>query len=119
MNNKIMGKLGEEAAQNYLKKQGIRVIEINYRNKYGEIDIIAKEKDTIIFAEVKSRSSIKYGFPCEAVNIKKQQKIKTVALFYLQNQCIKKYKIRFDVIEVYFDENRKTVKDVKFIRNAF
>lgn len=119
MNNKIMGKLGEEVARNYLTKLGIRVIENNYKNKYGEIDIIAREKDTIIFAEVKSRSSIKYGLPCEAVNVVKQQKIKTVALYYLQSQSNKRYKMRFDVIEVYFDKDRNTVKDVKLIKNAF
>lgn len=119
MNNKTMGKLGEEVAKEYLKKQGIRVIENNYRNKYGEIDIIAKEKDTIVFAEVKSRSSIKYGFPCEAVNILKQHKIKTIALYYIQNHGLKAPKMRFDVIEVYFDKDRNTVKDIKIIKNAF
>ena len=102
MNNLTQGKSGEILAQKYLKKKGFKIIETNYKNKIGEIDIICydKKSNENIFVEVKTRSSLQMGLPCEAVDFRKQKKIKDTASLYLILN--KKYddKIRFDVIEV-------------------
>lgn len=117
MDKRVLGKLGEKAAQEYIKSYGYKIIDVNFKNRYGEIDIIAKDKEFIVFIEVKSRTSIKYGLPCEAVNYTKQNKIKNTALYFIQNNKIRFSKMRFDVIEVYF--NNDIVKDIRLIKNAF
>jgi len=96
----LIGKLGEEKASEFLKNNGYTVLERNFRCKIGEIDIIAKIKDTIVFVEVKTRSSIKFGYPKEAVDYRKQTKIHNVALTYLKLKGKLDSKIRFDVIEI-------------------
>ena len=78
------GEKSETMAAWYLKNNGYKIIEQNYRNQLGEIDIIAKEKKTIVFVEVKSRRSIRFGSPKWAVTPKKQRKISMVALYYLK-----------------------------------
>ena len=72
---KNIGKIGEEAATNYLKEKGYKIQERNYRTSFGEIDIICRHKDSIIFVEVKTRRSDRYGCPEEAINTNKQRKI--------------------------------------------
>ena len=100
MKYNIYGKQGEIIATNYLKNKKYKIIETNYTNKIGEIDIIAKKEDEIVFIEVKARSSTKFGLPNEAVNITKQNKIHNVALYYLQTKQLIDEKYRFDVIEI-------------------
>ncbi|SCH09573.1 MULTISPECIES: YraN family protein [unclassified Romboutsia] len=114
MNNKEKGDLGENIALTYLLKNGARVIEKNYKIKSGEIDIIANIDNELVFIEVKSRSSIKYGYPSESVNIKKIRKISNVARYYIFINKLYDIPIRFDVIEVYFNENK-----INHIINAF
>ena len=98
--NKIKGLEGEVLAKNYLKSQKYRILETNYSNHCGEIDIIAQKKKTIIFVEVKTRSSCEFGKPCEAVTPYKQNKIRRAAQLYLQENKQTESEIRFDVIEV-------------------
>ncbi len=114
-NNIIKGKLGEEIAEKYLKSLAYTILEKNYRIKMGEIDIIAMKKDILVFVEVKTRSSINYGYPCEAVNRKKQIKIIKTALHYIKSNGMGDYQIRFDIIEVYFKGKGK----INHIENAF
>ncbi len=102
--NKLKGDFGEEKAAKYLKKQKYRIIKRNFKNKVGEIDIIARQGKTVVFVEVKTRTDEKFGFAAEAVDLKKQQKIKNVALLYAQKENIDN--MRFDVIEVYLKEDR-------------
>ncbi|WP_408643039.1 YraN family protein [Thermosinus carboxydivorans] len=75
MNNIMMGKMGENAAADYLARNGYKILMRNYRCRIGEIDIVAERQGTIVFVEVKTRSSEKFGFPAEAVNYRKQQKL--------------------------------------------
>ena len=75
MNNKVLGNKGEEAAAAYLENHGYTVRERNYRSQTGEIDIIASRGRMMVFVEVKTRGSLAYGMPSEAVNIAKQRKI--------------------------------------------
>ena len=112
-------KFGEESesiAVSYLKKQGYKIIEQNYRTKLGEIDIIAKEKDTIVFIEVKSRKSKNFGSPKWAVTPKKQRKISMVALWYLKTTMQSNVKARFDVVSIISSHDKPSIEIVK---NAF
>ena len=110
---KILGIQGETLAKEYLENLGYKILELNYKNKIGEIDIIAKDKDILVFVEVKARQSLKFGHPREAVNYYKQQKIKNVAVGYLKfKRLYEKIGIRFDVIDVLGDK-------ITHIKNAF
>lgn len=96
-----LGKYGEEFACEFLKKKRYKILERNYKNKYGEIDIIASIKKTIVFVEVKTRFSSKYGNPYEAVGYYKQRRITNAAKSYLCKKGLFECDARFDVIEVY------------------
>lgn len=98
--NNREGALGEFDAKKYLMKKGYKILAQNYKNKLGEIDIIAKDKDYIVFVEVKNRSSLAFGRPCEAVTPSKQFKIRKTALCYLKEKYLTESSCRFDVIEV-------------------
>jgi len=112
----ITGKEGEKIAAAYLKKNGYRIIEINFRCPIGEIDIVAKEKNDLVFVEVKTRKSIDLGYPEQAVGIRKQKKMSQLALWYLQKRKIADTNARFDVVAVtLIPENN----EVKLIKNAF
>ena len=114
LNNVEKGKLGEKIAAKYLISKGMKIICTNCRVKFGEIDIIAKLKNKIVFVEVKSRTSKDYGLACEAVDLKKIKKITAVAKYYILVNNLKNYEMRFDVVEVYFDEEK-----INHIENAF
>ena len=114
LDNVKKGKIGEEIARRYLVLIGMKIICSNYKTKFGEIDIIAKLENKIIFVEVKSRMSKDYGLACEAVDYKKASKITSVAKYYISTNNLKNYEIRFDVIEIYFIEEK-----INHIENAF
>lgn len=98
--NKITGSQGEAIAQKFLKDQGYKILATNFTCKIGEIDIIAKQKKTIVFVEVKTKSNLDFGYPREMVNITKQNKIRRVAEYYLLKTNQTDCECRFDVIEV-------------------
>jgi putative endonuclease len=110
------GKKNEALAAKTLKKMGYKIIEQNYQNKIGEIDIIAKDGKTIVFVEVKARKSGKYGNPKSAVNHAKQRKISMVALYYLKANEKMHSKARFDVVAIKAGEG---VHEIEVIKNAF
>ena len=114
MNNRKIGTIYEDKACEYLKGLGYIIIERNFRGKRGEIDIIARDNHTLVFVEVKYRTSNAKGFPEEAVTYAKQKTIMGVASYYLlKNGLHDKVNVRFDVIAMYFDES------VNHIKNAF
>jgi putative endonuclease len=110
------GEKGEAIAVGQLKKEGYKIIETNYRTKLGEIDIIAKDKDTIVFVEVKARRSVHFGSPKWAVTPKKQKKISIVALYYLKCTNQSTAKARFDVVTVTLNQDTPRIE---IIKNAF
>lgn len=110
------GRKSESIAADRLKKQGYSILELNYRTKLGEIDIIAKDKDTIVFIEVKARKSNSFGNPKFAVTYKKQKKISMVALYYLKSTKQSNSKARFDVVSIIFG---KGSLGLEIIKNAF
>ena len=95
-----LGKTGEALAANYLRKKGFKIIARNYRDKFGEIDIIARDRGTWVFIEVKTRHSIRFGVPQEAVTLAKQQQIIRVASNYLVRHQLLDEPVRFDVIAI-------------------
>jgi putative endonuclease len=112
MHNKNLGKLGEEKAIEYLSKKGYEILETNFSFKTGEIDIITKQDNCIIFVEVKTRNNISRGFPQESVtNFKINQIIRT-ALIYIKKKSLYDLDFRFDVISVLPD-------NIEHIINAF
>ena len=118
--NKKLGNSGENTACLFLESKGYNIIEKNYRAFRKEIDIIAQKGEYIIFAEVKTRSSVNYGTPSESVNLTKQQHIIFAAKkFLLDNgRLYANFQPRFDVIEIYRD--KKSGKDyVRHIEAAF
>ena len=118
--NKKTGNSGENTACLFLESKGYIIIEKNYKAFRKEIDIIAHRDGYIIFAEVKTRSSVKFGVPSESVNFKKRQHIIFAAKkFLLDNSGLySKYQPRFDVIEIYHD--KKSGKDyIRHIEAAF
>lgn len=110
------GKEGEKIAAAYLEKNGYRIIEVNFRCTIGEIDIIAKEKNDLVFVEVKTRKSTALGYPEQAVGMRKQKKMSQLALWYMQKRKIVDTNARFDVVAItLIPENN----EVRLIQNAF
>ena len=95
-----LGILGEKQAKDFLIKNKYKIIKTNYTCPVGEIDIIAKQKDVIVFAEVKTRTSAKFGLPRESVTPFKQNKIRSVATCYLKENMLLNSPVRFDVIDI-------------------
>jgi putative endonuclease len=115
-NNISSGKVSEDQASNFLESQGYRILVRNYKAQGSEIDIIAREKNTICFIEVKSRNSERFGSPLEAVTPAKQQKIARAAMFFLQKNRMQDLPCRFDVVAIV----RQAGKEEFFlIRDAF
>lgn len=98
--NTYKGAIGESIAEGFLVNKGYDIIERNYKNKIGEIDLIARHNNRIVFIEVKSRATAQFGYPREAVNFKKQQKIRRVAEVFLKSKGLLDSFVRFDVVEI-------------------
>jgi len=110
------GKFGEDLVARHLKKSGYQVLCRNYRTRFGEIDIIAKDADTVVFVEVKSRRTTTYGHPKYSVTRAKQEKISKTALYYLKINALCNCRARFDVVTVIADHKETSVE---IIKNAF
>ncbi|MBN1913567.1 MAG: YraN family protein [Candidatus Omnitrophica bacterium] len=114
MPNRILkGRSAEEAAAGFLKKKGYRIIQKNYRTKLGEIDIIAKDKDTFCFIEVKSRHSDKFGSPKESITADKQNRIAKSSLIFLKANKLFDEKSRFDVVALSYPEGKPKIELIK------
>lgn len=113
--NQNVGKLGENIAVKYLENLKYKIIERNYSCRQGEIDIIVYDvlSKEIVFIEVKTRTSLSYGTPKEAVNKIKQIHIKKVAKYYIYNYGINDISCRFDVIEIYLVNNSYKINHIK------
>ena len=114
-NSRVIGNAAENAAAEWIKKnKGYIVLERNYSCAAGEIDIIAKDKDTTVFIEVKYRKNTKKGYPSEAVTETKQKRIIRTAMAYVSQNNTDN--IRFDVAEIVEKDGRKYIR---YIENAF
>ena len=109
---KELGNIGEQIAVEYLEKNNYQILKRNFYCKQGEIDIIAKDEQEIVFIEVKTRSSIDFGQPSEAVNsIKLKHMYKAAKYFLYKSHCMNNF-IRFDVIEVLIENGKFNVNHI-------
>lgn len=117
MYNKKLGSFGEMLVITYLESMNYEILDKNFNTKFGEIDIIAKEKDEYVFIEVKTRSTKKFGMPREAVEKRKVNHIEKASKVYIYLNKLENKYIRYDVIEVYFiNKNRYYINH---LRNNF
>lgn len=112
------GKQGERMAAEFLARKGYEILAMNYRKRYGEVDIIARRRATLIFVEVKTRQSGKFGTPFDAVDNRKQRQLTRVAQEYLATHTPKADTVRFDVIAVYWSTSRAAIS-IEHLENAF
>lgn len=108
-------KIGENKAVEYLDKKGYRIIRRNYRCRFGEIDIIAIDDNTLCFIEVKTRSSVRHGLPCEAVGYEKLMHIRLVAEVYMSRYRHDVCDVRIEVVEVLYRKGHFYVRHIKNI----
>lgn len=116
--NPDIAKIGESAAAEYLKAHGYQILAQNYRFQRGEIDLIVQQDDRIVFVEVKTRRSLKFGLPQYAVTLRKQRQISKIALAYLQTQNLMDVPCRFDVIAIQLSSQLDVLR-LEQIKSAF
>lgn len=109
--NKRLGRAGENKACAYLKRNGYKILKRNYKNPFGEVDIIAEKEGAVAFIEVKTRLSDSFGQPSEAVNATRKTRYINAANYFFMGRDID-YTVRFDIIEIYKGE-------INHIENAF
>ncbi|MBQ9647122.1 MAG: YraN family protein [Oscillospiraceae bacterium] len=119
MTTRSSGDWGEAMVAEYLRRRGFRIVVSQYRCRFGEIDLVARDGKTLCFVEVKLRSNLRYGLPREFVTAGKRDKLRTTAGYYLATHdpdavC------RFDVAEVYTDKDHTPEHTrIEYIENAF
>ncbi len=115
-----IGKLGEDKACRYLKRRRFEILERNYWAQSGEIDIIARDREELVFVEVKTRSGQQFGLPSDAVNDKKKRHMIDAARYYIHQKQLYNLPARFDVIEIMIPPNGIfSFASVNHIKNAF
>ena len=117
MKRRDVGILGEQLAGDFLKKQGYRILETNYRCPEGEIDIVARHKDSLVFVEVRTKRSLQFGSPEESITSAKMEKLRTVAAHYLQAHHDLPPSWRIDVVALEIDQKGKPLR-IELIENA-
>jgi putative endonuclease len=111
------GELGERAAKKHLKHQGLKFLTANFRTDRGEIDLVFREADCLVFVEVKTRSSEQWGRPADAVDRERRYRLTRAALDYLRLLKKPKVKVRFDIVEVLLADGR--VHEIRHLPNSF
>lgn len=111
-----LGAAGEAAAADFLSRQGYTILERNYRCPAGEVDLVALERGTLVFVEVKTRRRNDFGSPFEAVDARKQRRMERAAVHYISHRRLHSRDARFDVIGVYWENDQPRCE---IIRNAF
>ena len=116
--NRLLGNRGERLAARYLRRQGYRILSRQYRTRLGELDLIAMDRECIVFVEVKTRRSDAAGQPIEAITHQKQKKLTQLALTYLKRYGLLEHAARFDVVALCWDDSQKK-PPIKHYKNAF
>jgi len=122
LREKKLGAAGEDIAVSFLQKSGYRIVERNYRIRFGEIDIIAEQGEDLVFIEVKTRTHNLYGSPFESVTLQKQKQLSKVALEYMNKRDCHERPARFDVVAIRLPgTNKPAARDagIEIMRNAF
>ncbi len=117
MDRRYIGKTGELLAQDFLKKKGYRILETNFRCRFGEIDIVACQRDTLVFVEVRSKISLDFGSPEESITYTKMEHLKSAANLYLQQKARSYNSWRIDVVALELGSDHE-LKRITQIENA-
>ncbi len=117
MKRRDTGIRGEKLARDFLKKRGYRILETNYRCPEGEIDIIAKHKDSLVFIEVRTKKSLKFGSPEESITPTKKERLRATASHYQQTHNDLPLLWRIDVVAVELNQEGKLLR-IELIENA-
>ena len=117
MDARLLGSWGEAQAAEYLRCRGFRILAMNFRCRLGELDIVAEDRRYLVFVEVKLRSDTAHGLPREAVDRRKQERLRTAAALYLSTHDIDA-PARFDVAEIYTDEAHRPLR-LEYLEDAF
>ena len=115
---KSLGQRGEEAAARYLKRKGYRILARHVDSRLGELDIVAVDGRTIVFVEVKTRTTTAAGHPAEAIDQRKEQRMTQAALAFLKARRLLNHAARFDVVAITWAENER-YPAIEHIENAF
>ncbi|MFZ2089382.1 MAG: YraN family protein [Desulfobaccales bacterium] len=115
-NRKSLGDKGEDLAAAALKKQGYKVLERNYRTPMGEIDLVARHGGALVFIEVKTRTSSRFGAGQDAVHYGKQARLRKLADYYLKQKRLGEVAVRFDVVGILWEEGKP---QIEVIQGAF
>ena len=116
MDRAAIGRRGEDEAARFLESRGYKVLERNFRCRYGEIDLVARDGQAVVFIEVKTRGSDRFGAPLASVDSKKQKKILLTAQFYIESNRLFDSDLRFDVVGIQINDGKLAFELVK---NAF
>lgn len=111
-----LGRHGEALAEEFLRSQGYAIVVRNYRCVYGEIDLVARERDTLVFVEVRTQSGRQFGDPLESVTLRKQRQIARAAMHYVMRQRVADQPLRFDVVGIRWEGAQPRITHV---RSAF
>ncbi len=117
MKRRETGILGEKLAKDFLEKRGYRILEVNYRCPEGEIDIIARHRDYLVFVEVRTKRSLEFGSPEESITPTKRERLRTVASHYQQTHNNLPQLWRIDVVAIELDQKGKPSR-IELIENA-
>ena len=116
LQRQLVGIQGENRAVAELERRGYAVVARRYRTRHGEIDVVARDGETIVFVEVKARDSRAFGEAAEAVTAFKRRRITQMALDYMTRQRLSNCPCRFDVVSIHFDAGRP---EIEVFQNAF
>ena len=111
------GELGERAARKHLRRQGLKFLTANFRTTRGEIDLVFRDRDCLVFVEVKTRSSEEWSRPAAAVNTERRRRLTRAGLDYLRLLKNPPIKVRFDIVEVLLEES--AVREIRHLPNTF
>ena len=112
-NRRSLGDRGEDLAAAHLKKQGYNILARNYRTPIGEIDLVARHQGVLVIIEVKTRRSRRFGSPQEAVHPAKQERLRHLAEYYLQQQGLGEVMVRFDVVGILWQEEKPQIEVIE------
>lgn len=107
-----IGRHGEELAREYLENAGYSILATNYRSPLGELDLVVKKDDTIVFVEVRTRSTPSFGTPLESIDRRKQERLIRLALQFCAHHCLYSKHLRFDVIGIYLQKNEAVIEHI-------
>lgn len=110
-------RFGEEEACRFLKKNGCKIVDRNYRVRTGEIDIVARRGNTLLFVEVKTRLTAAFAQPYEAVGFRKRKSLKAAAKVYVQERNVRDVEFRFDVISITLNDGLQA--ELEWMQGAF